>query len=84
MGWRVARDPIDRFHAGRTRCQCAPRLEAQVAFSEMRILFADIGRVADDDVESLICQRSKPVAGKQMYTGCNTESRSISVGDRQS
>src|SRR5579875_3608287 len=42
--------------------QCCARLEAQVAFAQVRIALGDVGWVGDDQVEALVAQRRAPVA----------------------
>ena len=50
-----------------TSRQCGYWLEAQIALAKVRIVFGDIRRVADDDIEGLPLQCSKPVAQHTLH-----------------
>ena len=47
--------------------QGAGRLEAHIALAQVRILGADVGRIADDEGETLLAQGGEPVALQETH-----------------
>ena len=45
------------------------RLEAQIAFVQMRVARFDVGRIADDQIEALASQRGEPAAMAEFDVG---------------
>src|SRR5688500_5071065 len=59
---RLSHDCFDRVDTVRAGGQSGPRLEAQVALSQMRVAVRDVGRIGHDEVETAVAQRRKPLA----------------------
>ena len=59
----VGDDAADRVETVRAADQCRARLEAQITFPEVRIVGAEVRRIAGDQRESAPGQRLQPIAG---------------------
>jgi hypothetical protein len=58
----AVQDGAEAVHAGLTRVQGQPRLEAHVAPREVRVVFSDVRGVAHHDIEFLAAHGIEPVA----------------------
>ena len=71
MGYCLSSNPAKRIASGRARDECVRRLETQVATRKMRVIRADIGRIADNNVKFFdIAQCTEPVAFNKLHIAC--------------